>query len=159
MINTKYRIALAGVFAAGLSLTSMGAPANADLAIIDIVFPIPAGASLGSCDFNVEVLGSGKVKTIEKPGGRVIGVSANTKVTATGNGNTANYSINGTFHIAPADAQGNVVYKVTGRNLLTDPDAGVVVTSGNFTFTFNENGLVEGLSGTGNITDVCAALS
>jgi len=37
MINTKYRIALAGVFAAGLSLTSMAAPANADdFAILDI---------------------------------------------------------------------------------------------------------------------------
>jgi hypothetical protein len=35
------------------------------------------------------------------------------------------------------DADENVTTKATGRNFLTDPVAGVVVTSGNFAFTSN----------------------
>jgi hypothetical protein len=124
---------------------------------------IEEGARFGSCAFDVLVQATGKAKTITTPTGKVIGVSANTTATATSldpeSDKSVQYSVNGTF-TNTTDSDGNVTTKATGRNLLTDPDAGVVVTSGNFTFTFDENGnLVEGLSGTGEITDVCAALS
>ena len=147
-------------FAVIAPLLTLSAPAVAiPPETAPIVFPIPADASTGSCAFDVLVKGSSKGKTIQKPGGGLIAVSARTHVTATGNGNNANYTINGTFHIT-TDADGKVVFKATGRNLLTDPDAGVVVTSGNFTFAFDAEGnLVEGLTGKGSITDVCADLS
>jgi hypothetical protein len=123
---------------------------------------IDEGAPFGSCAFDVLVEATGKAKTITTPTGKVIGVSANTTATATNldePDKSVQYSVNGTF-TNTTDSDGNVTTKATGRNLLTDPDAGVVVTSGNFTFTFDENGnLVEGLSGTGEITDICAALS
>ena len=125
-------------------------------------FTIEEGAPLGSCAFDVRLDATGKAKTITTPTGKVIGVSANTTATATNldePDKSVQYSVNGTF-TNTTDSDGNVTTKATGRNFLTDPDAGVVVTSGNFTFTFDANGnLVEGLSGTGKITDVCAALS
>ena len=75
-------------------------------------------------------------------------------------GTSVAYSINGAFMNEPRDALGNVVTKATGRNFLTDPNAGVVVTSGNFSFTTGADGSnVVPLSGTGKIIDVCAALS
>ena len=153
--------ALLGI-AAGIGLTAVGAPAQAaPPEPVTINFPIEVGAEFGSCDFPVDVVGTGKAKAIETPSGGVIGVSAKTKVTATNRdtGASVQYSINGTFHVT-TDAVGNVVTKATGRNLLTDPDAGVVVTSGNFTFAFDPQGnLVQGLSGNGRIIDVCADLS
>ena len=122
-------------------------------------FTIQPGAAFGSCAFPVRVQATGKAKTIETPGGKEIGVFANTKVTASTPVKSVQYSINGTL-TNTTDSGGNVVTKATGRNFITDPDAGVVVTSGNFTFTFDENGnLVEGLSGKGQTTDVCAALA
>jgi hypothetical protein len=122
---------------------------------------IVEGARFGSCAFDVLVQATGKAKTITTPAGKVIGVSANTTATATNleSHKSVQYSVNGTF-TNTTDSDGNVTTKATGRNLLTDPDFGIVVTSGNFSFTFDENGnLIEGLSGTGKITDVCAALS
>jgi len=116
----------------------------------------------GTCDgFDVLAQATGKAKTIETPRGKVIGVSANTVAKATNLVTRASvqYSINGTF-FSTTDAKGNVTTTATGRNFLTDPDAGVVVTSGTFTFTFDKKGnLIEGLSGTGQIIDVCAALA
>ena len=127
-----------------------------------VEFVIEPGATFGSCAFPVRVQATGKAKTIETPGGKEIGVFAKTKLTATNVADpvkSVQYSINGTL-TNTTDSDGNVVTKATGRNFITDPDAGVVVTSGNFTFTFDENGnLVEGLSGKGQTTDVCAALA
>jgi hypothetical protein len=128
---------------------------------VTFTFTIKENAKFGSCDFPVRIEATGKAKAIETPTGEVIGVSTDTRVTATNldTGKTVEYSVNGTFFTS-TDANGNVVTKATGSNLLTDPDAGVVVTSGNFTFTFDKKGkLVQGLTGTGSITDVCAALS
>jgi hypothetical protein len=63
---------------------------------------------LGSCAFDVDVTGSGKGKVITTPRGDRIGISAKSTVTATGNGKTADYTINGTFHIT-TDSDGNIV--------------------------------------------------
>ena len=151
--------ALLGI-AAGMGLIAVGVPAQAaPPEPVTFTLDIPTGAPLGSCEFDVQAVASGKVKTIETPTGRTIGISANFTVTTTGNGQTVKYKVNGSF-IQTTDAAGNVTTKATGRNFLTDPEAGVVVTSGNFTFTFDAQGnLVEGLSGTGRTIDVCADLA
>jgi hypothetical protein len=124
-------------------------------------FTITTHSKFGHCSFPVLVEATGKSKAIESPTGEVVGVSTNTKVTVTNvdSGKTVTYSVNGTFHNS-TDADGNVTTTATGSNLLTDANYGVVITNGTFTFTFDKKGkLVQGLSGTGNITDVCAALS
>jgi hypothetical protein len=148
------------VIAAGMGPIAFGVPAQAaPPEPVTFTLDIPAGAPLGSCAFDVTAVATGKVKTIETPTGKTIGISANFTVTATGNGQTAEYKVNGSF-MQTTGTDGNVTTKATGRNFLTDPDAGVVVTSGNFTFTFDAQGnLVEGLSGNGRIIDVCADLS
>jgi hypothetical protein len=50
---------------------------------------------------------------------------------------------------------------VTGRNLLTDPVAGVVLALGNFSFAFDANGnLVQPLTQQGGLLiDICALLN
>ena len=153
--------ALLGI-ATGLGLIAGGAPAQAAPPVPgEVVIPVPVGFEFGSCDFPVEIVATGKFKEIKTPTGTTIGVGANTTGTVTRTDDvpkSVEYKINGSFHTT-TDADGNATTKATGRNLLTDPKFGVVVTSGNFTFTFKGTELVEGLSGTGRIIDVCAALA
>jgi hypothetical protein len=157
--------ALLGI-AAALGLIVIGAPAQAAPSgngnppqRVTQTFNIPVGFPFGHCDFNVTVVATGKVKTIKAPNGRTIALSANFTATATGNGQTSQYKINGSFTQTTA-ANGNITTKATGRNLLSDPIAGVVVTSGNFSFTFDKDGnLIKPLKGTGHIIDVCADLA
>jgi hypothetical protein len=159
-MKTKSLMLASGATMAGV-LTFSAPAVAAPIEPFTVEFTIVEGARFGSCAFDVLVQATGKAKTITTPTGKVIGVSANTTAKATNleSGKSVQYSVNGTF-ISTTDSFGNVTTKATGRNFLTDPVAGVVVTSGNFTFTFDEDGnLVEGLSGTGKIIDVCAALS
>jgi hypothetical protein len=153
--------ALLGI-ATGLGLIAGGAPAQAaPPEPFTFILDVPVGFEFGSCDFPVRIVATGKTKNIQTPTGTTIGVAANTTGTVTRIDvpKSVEYKINGSFH-QTTGADGNVTTKATGRNLLTDPEAGVVVTSGNFTFTFNAEGeLVEGLSGTGRIIDVCAELA
>jgi len=149
------------VFAIIPGVTALVAPAAA-AAPEPFTVTFRTSPRFGTCDgFNVLVQATGKARTIEAPDGGIVGVSAATVATATNlkTGTSVQFSINGTFNTT-TDADGNVTTTATGKNFLTDPDAGVVVTSGTFTFTFDKKGkLVEGLSGTGQITDVCAALA
>ena len=52
---------------------------------------------------------------------------------------------------------------ITGRNLLFDPDAGIVLLSGNFSFVFDKKGNLiqsfEDTDGNGQVIDVCELLS
>ena len=112
------------------------------------------------CGFPVEVHASGKSKLIALPGGRVTALSPALVATVTNlaTGATRTLSITGAFHIT-TQANGNAVYVVTGRNLLTDPIAGFVLAVGRFSWTFDAQGsLVQPLSGIGQLTDVCALL-
>ncbi len=152
--------ALFGI-ATGLGLIAVGAPAQAaPLEPLDPTFTLDVlpGAGLSDCDFPVHIEVTGKFKDIQTPTGTTIGVAANTTATVTNTdaGTSVKDSINGSFH-KTTDADGNVTTKATGRNLLTDSKSGVVVTSGNFTFTFDKDGkLVEGLSGKGRIMSIYA---
>ena len=71
------------------------------------------------------------------------------------NSNTVDLSVTGAFHITVKD-NGDIVYIVTGRNLLGDPDAGMVLAIGTFSFAFNSGGtLIQPLTGQGQLIDVC----
>jgi hypothetical protein len=123
-----------------------------------------AEAFAGACgDFPVLVELDGKIKTIELPNGTTLytGPGLNATITNLETGTSETFSITGQFRVLPLDEEGIQVTEATGRNLLTDPEAGFVIASGNFSFAFNpETGeLVQPLSGEGQLIDVCEALA
>jgi hypothetical protein len=130
---------------------------------------VEPGDAGGSCDeppFTLQLALSGKGKDITLPDGSHIFTSPGLFVTATNLDtpeNQATFSITGAFHVTTA-ANGDVTYKITGRNLLSDPDAGYVLLSGNFSFVFDKDGnLIKAFddppTGNGQVIDVCALLS
>ncbi len=115
----------------------------------------------GHCSFPIQLELSGKGKTIELPDGRRILTSPGLHVTVTNveTGEQATFNITGTFHETTNLETGEVTTVVTGRNLLFDPEAGVVLTIGNFTYVFDAEGnLIQPFEGKGQVIDVCALL-
>ena len=128
-------------------------------------FTVEPGAEGGSCAFPLRVEVSGKGKMITQPNGSLIFTSPGLFATVTNqvNGKQATFNISGTFHETTNPVNGDVTTKVTGRNLLSDPDAGYVLLSGNFSFVFDKNGNLiqsfEDTDGNGQVIDVCALLA
>jgi hypothetical protein len=119
----------------------------------------------GSCAFDMRLDLSGKAKTIELPNGAFVFTSPGLDATITNleNGEQATFNITGAFHQTTAE-NGDVTFRITGRNLPFDPDEGVNLTIGNFSFVFDENGtLIKSFAdppvGNGQVIDVCALLS
>jgi hypothetical protein len=115
----------------------------------------------GSCAFPLQLEVSGKEKRITQPDGSLIITSPGLDVTATNEitGEQARFSITGTFFETTAE-NGDVTTVITGRNLLFDPDAGIVLLSGNFSFVFDADGnLIQAFEGKGKVIDVCALLA
>ena len=116
----------------------------------------------GSCAFDLQLEVSGKGKEITQPDGSRIITSPGLKVTLTNrdNGEQARFSITGAFHETTDPVTRAVTTKVTGRNLLFDPGAGIVLLSGNFSFVFAADGtLIQPFEGKGRVIDVCELLS
>jgi hypothetical protein len=133
-------------------------PVSADF----IVMPGDPG---GSCDFPIRLQVSGKGKTITLPNGSRIITSPGLFVTVTNLAtpeNQTTLNITGTFHESTA-ANGDVTTRITGRNLPFDPEAGVNLTIGNFSFVFDAEGNLlqsfEQTDGKGQVIDVCALLA
>ena len=118
----------------------------------------------GSCDFPIQLDLSGKAKTIELPNGAFIFTSPDLDVTITNldNGEQASFNVTGSFHQTTAE-NGDVTTVITGRNLPFDPEAGVNLTIGNFSFVFDAQGNLlqsfEDTDGKGQVIDVCALLA
>jgi hypothetical protein len=128
-------------------------------------FTVDPGDAFGSCAFPLHLDLSGKGKEITQPDGSRILTSPGLDVTATNtvNGEQARFSITGTFFETTAE-NGDVTTVITGRNLLRDPDAGVVLLSGKFSFVFDAEGnLIKSFedppAGNGQVIDVCALLA
>jgi hypothetical protein len=127
-----------------------------------ISFDIPPGDPLGACAFPINISAAGKGKFIVQKSGNLILTSPNLNATVTNLNNTSkqvSFNITGVFHVS--DSNGKVVNTVTGRNLLTDPTAGVVLAIGNFSFVFDSNGnLIQPLTRQGGtLIDICALLN
>src|SRR5215207_11693801 len=129
-------------------------------------FTVNPGDPGGSCAFQLQLEASGKEKRITLPDGTLIITSPGLDVTATNlqNGEQARFSITGTFFETTNPENGDVTTVVTGRNLLFDPDAGIVLLSGNFSFVFDAEGnLIKSFedppAGNGQVIDVCALLA
>ncbi len=127
-------------------------------------FTVNPGDPGGSCAFQLQIEASGKEKRITLPDGTLIITSPGLDVTATNlqNGEQARFSITGTFFETTNPENGDVTTVVTGRNLLFDPDAGIVLLSGKFSFVFDAEGNLiqsfEDTDGKGRVIDVCALL-
>ena len=133
---------------------AQGPPTNAD-----DTFEIPAGEL---CEFGIHFDVSGKMKTIELPGGRTIFTFPGLSATLTNLDHPENQEtlrITGSFHQTVLEND-DVKTVFTGRNLLFDPEAGFVLAIGNFSIVFDAAGnLVQSLSGQGQLIDVCELLA
>jgi hypothetical protein len=115
----------------------------------------------GFCTFAVLFHFTGKTKTIELPGPRTIITAPKAVATLTNldNQQQETFGITGAFHQETL-TNGDLVTVVTGRNLLFDPIAGLVLAIGRFSFVFDAQGnLIQPLQGKGQLIDVCDLLS
>ena len=150
---------LAATVAAMIAAAGVAAPASASP-------PTDASASLDlpagvACPFPLRLDFTGKSKTINLPGGRMIITSPGLKVTVTNtaSGRSVDLNITGAQQVITRE-DGATETVATGHNLLLDPVAGFVHTSGRFSFVFDAAGnLIQPLQGQGTTTDVCAVLS
>ena len=129
---------------------------------VTITFEVDPGDPLGSCAFPINISAEGKAKTIILRSGNLILTSPNLNATVTNLSNTSKQvtvNITGVWH-QTTRADGSVATMVTGRNLLTDPIAGVVLAIGNFSFEFDAGGnLLQPLAKQGGLLiDICALL-
>ena len=119
---------------------------------------IPAGAG---CDFNVNWTVTGRSSMITLPGGGLIGTGPNLRVVVTNldePSESVTLNIQGAGHVS-FGPQGEVMVTVTGRNLLGDPVANIMVLAiGTFHFTADPTNALVGLSGNGQLIDVCAMI-
>jgi hypothetical protein len=142
-----------GLALGGFSATAPNPPQDASQTI-----QIPAGRV---CEFPVELLLTGKAKTIVLPGDRFIFTSPGLKVTLTNLDDPSKrvtLNITAPFH-QETKQDGSVVTLSTGRSLLFDPEAGFVLAIGNFSFVFDAAGnLIQPLEGKGQLIDACALI-
>jgi hypothetical protein len=143
---------IAGV--ASLKATAAGRPTEVD----PTPFEIPAGVF---CDFAFRVEPAGKAKALALPGERMIFLSPGLTWTMTNLDNLrqVTFRIPGAFHVETLE-NGDVETVVTGRNILGDPVAGLVLAVGRFSFVFDASGnLIQPLQGTGRLVDICGLLA
>lgn len=114
------------------------------------------------CGFPIEVVLSGKAKTIDLPNGSTIMTAPGLTVTLTNsaNGNQQTLNITGALHQKTLE-NGNVEIVSTGRSALFAPAVpGLVLVIGRFSYVVDAEGnLVQPLQGTGQLIDLCELLS
>jgi hypothetical protein len=140
--------------ASAKAATAAGGPTEVD----PTPFEIPAGVF---CDFAFRVEPEGKAKAIALPGGRMIFLSPGLTWTITNLDNLKEqtFRIPGAFHVDTLE-NGDLETVVTGRNILGDPVAGLVLAIGRFSFVFDAFGnLIQPLQGTGRLLDICELLT
>jgi hypothetical protein len=130
---------------------------------VDIGFSLDFPANAG-CNFPVNWTGTGKSSIITLPGDRVIvtGPTATTVVTNLDDpSKSVTLKVGGVLH-ASFGPQGEVFIVATGRNLLADPTANIMVlTIGTFKYIFDPIAgapVLTDLSGKGQLFDVCAMI-
>jgi hypothetical protein len=122
---------------------------------------LPANSfGAGECAFDVEVSFAGKAGVIDFPGGRIF-TSPGLDVTLTNFSDTSKsvtLNVTGAFH--ESIQNGNTVTVVTGRNLLGDDVAGLVLAIGTFSFVVDAGGeLIQPVMGQGQLISVCKLIS
>jgi len=123
---------------------------------VDITF-----TAVAFCPFEILFHFTGKGKLIQLPGGRSIATSPGAVATLTNldNQNQETFGITGAFHVDTLP-NGSVVTVSTGRALLFDPFAGLVLAIGRFSSVFDPSvPSIQPLQGKGKLIDLCELLS
>ncbi|RZL92371.1 MAG: hypothetical protein EOP82_10395 [Variovorax sp.] len=123
----------------------------------DATFSLPA-APAGPCTFPVRIDVVGKQGILALPRGVTIFTAPMQFATVTNLTTSASIRLTatGAFKVT-TDQNANIVTTVTGRNILLDPVAGLVLGSGIFSFVFdNLENLVTPLNGTGRLVNICS---
>ena len=146
--------------AAALLLTAPlthAANGGAPQSFTDVQYAVIQPDSPGGCPFAVSWTATGAGKTIAAPNGLTLSISPRLNVTVTNLSDpTKSVVLNATGAFHQTTDNGVTTTVVTGRNLLTDPQAGMVLALGTFSFAFDAAGnLVQPLSGTGQLVNVC----
>jgi hypothetical protein len=64
-------------------------------------------------------------------------------------------NLTGSAHVS-FDANGNAIFRGTGRGIAFSPSVGLLLLIGDFTLVFDSNGnLIQGPTGNGQITSIC----
>ncbi|CAG1021580.1 hypothetical protein IVG45_13930 [Methylomonas sp. LL1] len=126
------------------------------------VVDLPANSFI-NCPFDIHIEVIGNTKTTTLPGNRFITNNPNMQAVITNSSNptkTVSLSITGATHQS-TNNNGDKVTVATGRNLMGDPVAGLVLSIGTFSFVFDASGnnLVQPLMGQGQLIDVCQLIS
>jgi hypothetical protein len=129
---------------------------------VSLTFDVNVGDPFGSCAFPIRISAQGKGKTIQLPSGNFISTSPGLDATVINLDDPTNQvtlNITGSFHVS-TDPDGSTLFVVTGRNLLADPIAGIVLAIGDFSFAFDAaGGLIQPLTAQGGtLVDVCALI-
>jgi hypothetical protein len=154
-MRTSFAIsALVPLLLAGIACAGGSPPTDAGFS-----FDIPAGAG---CDFPVNWTVTGNSSVITLPGDRLIITAPKQKVVVTNlavPSNTITFVVTSALHVS-TDSNGDTIVVATGRSLLGDPVANVMVfTIGTFSWRFDPitSALLD-LSGNGQLVDVCAMI-
>ena|SRR5215207_4677213 len=148
---------LAGALALAVALVTARAASAAPPEPINDSFTVEE-----VCDFPVLNEATGKGKLIELPGGRAVGISPGLRVTLTNTEEPTHqvtYVITGAAHVTELGS-GDLSVVLTGRNLLFDPNIGMLLTIGRFTSVLDlEDGTLTPPTGKGRVIDVCDRLA
>jgi hypothetical protein len=154
-MRTRFAIsAFIPLFLAGFAYAGGSPPTDAGFS-----FDIPAG---GGCEFPVNWTVTGKSSVITLPGDRLIITAPKQKVVVTNlaePSNTATFVVTSALHVS-TDSNGDTIVVATGRSLLGDPVANIMVFAiGTFSWRFDPISLaLLDLSGNGQLVDVCAMI-
>jgi hypothetical protein len=157
VVTSLVLVVLASLVHRSLAAQNGTPPNNVTFTVV-----VSPGDPPASCAFPISISAEGKGKTIELPGGATfIFTSPNLNATVSNLDTAKQVSLNitGSFH-QTTEPDGTVVSVATGRNLLIDPVAGVVLAIGNFSFAFDAAGnLTQPLTMQGgSLINLCALI-
>ena len=121
----------------------------------------PPEELVGYCDFPVLYEVSGKTKAIELPNGGVLFKNPGVRVTLTNLDDPTNkvtYVSTGTIRLTELEG-GELLVVSTGRTVLSNPNIGILVPIGRFTFVIDEENNFSQPTGNGRLIDACARLA
>lgn len=148
---------LAGALALAVALVAL--PKAASAAPPE---PVNFTETLGPeyCGFEVLYEVSGKNKAIELPNGDVLFKNPGLRVTLTNleTGQQVTYVATGTTRLTELEG-GELLLVTTGRTVLSNPNIGILVPIGRFTFVIDAEGNFSQPTGNGRLIDACAQLA
>jgi len=117
------------------------------------------GTGTYDCGFPLEYVATGKFKAIEKGDYVILVGPRNVLEVENGEtGETAIYRVGGIFKDV-VNADGTTTTVSSGRNIILTPNASALLLIGRWEFTLDEEfNLVGGLTGSGEIIDLCEEL-